>query len=79
MDDMQRFERGQREASDAPFLAFVAVVFVSLIALGYVLFPTLDPASSIGPGSSATPKTGGGGPSAPTITSPASPGGNTAR
>ena len=79
MRDGPRVRPEQPEPIDTPFLSFVVVVFVCLVALGYVLFPRHDSAAAIGPGATATPNTGGGGPGAPPTTTPASPGGNTAR
>jgi hypothetical protein len=80
MERSQRVEPGEQDPNvHTSFLTLVAIVFVCLVAFGYILFPRHDPSLALGPGATATPKTGGGGPPAPTATVPANPGGNTAR
>jgi hypothetical protein len=62
MERSQRVEPGERDPNvHTSFLALVAIVFVCLVAFGYILFPRHDPSLALGLGATATPKTGGGG------------------
>ena len=73
-DNVRPVDPGQQDPNlDTNFLTVVVIVMACFIAIGFLLFPRHDQSTAIGPGATATPNTGGGGPSAPSPVAPASP------